>query len=154
MGFANSSRSFCLDTRYLTFKPSFLRPQFVQRSCFGVLHKQKKRPLSMGTVSEIHRGIPEMTYKSQHARGCSLTLRLQLVTHHHTMCTGNSLRSTSWHQLKQLYGQNIRKHKVTLSVQHKALKASLWDYVNLIIPFPFLLHSGNIVRLKGVKLCR
>lgn len=135
MGFANSSRSFCLDTRYVTFKPNFLRPQFVRRNSSGVLREHKKRPLSTGTVSEIHRGIPEMTYKSQHARGCSLTLLLQLVIHHHTMCTGNSLRSTSWHQSKQLYGQNIGKQKVTISFQHKALKASLWDYVNLIIPF-------------------
>lgn len=79
MGFANSSRSFCLDTRYLTFKPNFLRPQFEHRNSCRVLHGHKKNkkktgPLPTGCVSENHCGIPELTYKSQRVRGCSLTL--------------------------------------------------------------------------------
>lgn len=67
-------------------------------------------PFAPGNVSEILYGIPEMTHKSQRARGCSLTpFCRMLVIHHHTMRTGNSLRSTSWHQSKQLYDQNIRQ---------------------------------------------
>lgn len=47
MGFANSSRSLCLDTRYLTFKPNFLRPRFAQRNFFGVWRGGRKDPLGL-----------------------------------------------------------------------------------------------------------
>lgn len=46
---------------------------------------------------------------------------------------------------------SMAKHyevKVTIPLQHKALKASLWDYVNLSIPFPFTLRSRNILHSK------
>lgn len=36
-------------------------------------------------------------------------LSCRTLIHHHTTRTGNSLRSTSWHQSKQLYDQNIRQ---------------------------------------------
>lgn len=107
--------------------------------------KKKERPLfDRNCSTEMHRGRAEMTYKSQHARGCSPTLLLQCVIHHQTMWTGNCLRSTSWHQSKQQYGQNIMRQKSQQLSNTKALKASLWDYVNLIIPFPFPPHSRNI----------
>lgn len=47
IGFANSSRSLCLDTRYLTFKPNFLRPRIAQRNFFGVWRGGKKDPFGL-----------------------------------------------------------------------------------------------------------
>lgn len=43
MGFANSSRSLRLDTRYLTFKPNFLRPRFTQRNFLWSSEKGEKK---------------------------------------------------------------------------------------------------------------
>lgn len=51
--------------------------------------KKDRDPFVPGNVSEIRYGIPEMTHKSQRARGCSLTpFCRMLVIHHHTMRTG------------------------------------------------------------------
>lgn len=92
---------------------------------WSFLHVQKKKetPFDRNCSTAMHRGIPEMTYKSQRAKGCSLTLLLQYVIHHHTVCTGNSLRLTSWHQSNQQYGHNIMKWKSQYLSKNKSPKS-------------------------------
>lgn len=146
MGFANSTRSFCLDTWYLTFKPNFLRPQFVQKKFFWSSAFAKKRPLSTGTVSlrciVAYQRWPIKANMQEVAVWPFCSGLWFIIT---LMCAGNSLRSTSWHQSEQQYGQkHYEARSQNISPTQKPEKASLWDYVNLMKAILCLRHSRNI----------
>ena len=152
MGFANSTRSVCLDTRYLTFKPNFLRPHFVQKNSFRsfcMWQKKQKDPFGQGLV-EVHRGMIEMTYKKPTCE------RLQ-PDPPAAVCDSSS-HYVHWQQPRVSILASIRaavwpKHyevkSHNSSPKQRTLKASLWDYVNLIIPFSFSAALQEHLTLRG-----
>lgn len=139
MGFASSTRSVCLDTRYLTFKPNFLRPHFVQKNSFRSFacgEKKQRDPVRRGLFHWGERGMPEMTYKKPTCE--------RLQPDPPAAACDSSSHYAHWQQPRVSILASIRaavwpKHyevkSHNSSPTQRTMKASLWDYVNLIIPF-------------------
>lgn len=150
MEFANSSRSFCLDTRYLTFKANFLRPQFVQRSCFGVLWRQKKKldpfqwqPSLRFTVA-YQRWPIKVNMQEVAVWPFCWSLRLIIALCAPATALGQHLGINQNSCMVKHY--EAKSHIICPTQSPKSFP------VYLIIPFSFLLYSGKILGLKRCEI--
>lgn len=99
----------------------------------------------------MHCGIADMTYKTQHARGFSVTLLLQYVINHHVHWQQpwvnilTSIKITIWPKHYEV--------KVTIPLQHKAPKSLPVKLCQLNNTLPFSTALEKDLELKSVCPC-